>query len=136
MTTPDSPVPPMAAGAPPVAAPATFAPTREIAAPAGSGRGPRASLQEIGGSSRRWQLRVEGTLIGRDVGPDGILIEDALASREHAEIRFENGVFVLHDLGATNPTHVNGEECSGRCQLRTGDELIIGGTTLIFEASQ
>jgi pSer/pThr/pTyr-binding forkhead associated (FHA) protein len=96
----------------------------------------RASLQEMGGTSQRWQIGAEGTLIGRDVGPNGVLIEDALASREHAEIRFENGVFVLCDLGATNPTLVNGEECSGRCQLRTGDELTIGGTTLVFKESQ
>lgn len=45
--------------------------------------------------------------IGRDPHND-IVLRDAKVSRAHAEIVFERGFFVLHDLASANGTYVNG----------------------------
>jgi hypothetical protein len=99
----------------------------EVAAPTG------AWLEDTGG--RRWPLRAEGIQIGRHVGPSGIPVDDALASRQHGEVRFENGEYVYFDLGATNPALINGQEQPGSQVLRDGDVLTIGDTSLVFRLS-
>jgi hypothetical protein len=45
--------------------------------------------------------------IGRDPAND-VILRDAKVSRMHAEIIFERGFFVLHDLGSSNGSFVNG----------------------------
>src|SRR3982074_2627786 len=46
--------------------------------------------------------------IGRDPGND-IILRDPKVSRHHAEIVFERGFFVLHDLASANGTYVAGK---------------------------
>ena len=46
--------------------------------------------------------------VGRDPGND-IVLRDPKASRHHAEIVFERGFFVMHDLASANGTFVNGK---------------------------
>jgi hypothetical protein len=57
---------------------------------------------------------------------------DLKISREHAKIRFENGAFVIYDMGSTNHTRVNGERVD-RKLLQTGDRIGIGETVFRFE---
>jgi hypothetical protein len=57
---------------------------------------------------------------------------DLKASREHAKIRFENGAYVIYDMGSTNHTRVNGERVD-RKLLQTGDRVAIGETVFRFE---
>ena len=47
-------------------------------------------------------------LVGRTHAAQ-VRIDDANVSRKHAEIVAQNGVFLLMDLGSTNPTKVNGQ---------------------------
>jgi hypothetical protein len=54
------------------------------------------------------------------------------ASRRHAELRFHDGGWVLHDLGSTNGTRVNGEPVIGQRGLRPGDRIEIGGHVITF----
>jgi Protein of unknown function (DUF3662)/FHA domain len=60
-----------------------------------------------------------------------IVVADPGASRRHAEIRRENGRFVLTDLGSTNGTQVNEATVSERA-LEQGDRITIGHTVLEF----
>lgn len=120
----------------PTPVPSAVAPTREIAAPPRPERRPQGWLVEKGDEGRRWQLRAEETLVGREVGPEGVLIDDPLASRQHAKIKFEDGAFVFYDLGPTNPSLINGVEYRGPHRLREGDEVTIGDTTLIFKTTR
>lgn len=53
-------------------------------------------------------------------------------SRRHAEVRCENGRFVVYDLESTNGTFVNGEKLEGCRQLLPGDRLEVGGSTITF----
>ncbi len=59
-------------------------------------------------------------------------LDESLASRQHAEIAFESGVFSIRDRGSRNGTSVNGEKVAGRRELKDGDEIEIGATRLKF----
>jgi len=53
-------------------------------------------------------------------------------SRRHAEIGFEEGRFVVRDLGSTNGTFLNGKEISGTNPLSPGDRVEIGSQIITF----
>ncbi len=63
--------------------------------------------------------------IGRLPG-SGLRLSDASVSRTHAELRREDGGWVLYDLGSTNGTHVNGRRVAGAVRVRPGDEVQFG----------
>lgn len=73
----------------------------------------------------------EVTTIGR-TGDNTIILDDPSVSRQHAKIRLEGYTFTIFDLGATNPTRVNGQEI-GRHQLVDGDRVEIGHIVLVFK---
>lgn len=52
--------------------------------------------------------------------------KDLDVSARHAEIRSVGGRHVLHDLGSTNGTFVNGERVQGERDLKDGDVLLFG----------
>lgn len=52
--------------------------------------------------------------------------KDLDVSARHAEIRSAGGRHVLHDLGSTNGTYVNGERVQGEREIRDGDVLMFG----------
>lgn len=72
----------------------------------------------------------ETTTIGRLPECD-VVLSDPATSRRHARIVRRDGGFVLVDLGSTNGTFVNGEPVTER-ELRDGDRITLGGTTLEF----
>ncbi|NUQ40019.1 MAG: trypsin-like peptidase domain-containing protein [Calditrichaceae bacterium] len=61
---------------------------------------------------------------GNDVAFDAK--EDIRASGNHAEIRLEEGRFLLYDLNSTNGTFVNGNRVSERQVLKDGDVIEFG----------
>ena len=63
-----------------------------------------------------------------------IVLTDTNVSRRHAEIRPTVDGFALVDLGSTNGCRVNGVQVTNR-PLRDGDELTVGNTRLVFQAS-
>ncbi|MCA9600923.1 MAG: FHA domain-containing protein [Myxococcales bacterium] len=76
-------------------------------------------------------LRPHNTL-GRH--PDNtIQILDRIVSKEHCHIDERSGQWFLKDLGSLNGTWVNGERVDERA-LRTGDQITMGSTTIVFEA--
>jgi VWFA-related protein len=120
----------------PAPIPSPVGPTREMAAPPMRERGPQAWLVEKGAEGRLWELRAEGTILGRAVGPEGVVIDDPLASRQHAEIKLEGEEYVFQDLAPTNPSLLNGVEYQGPHRLEEGDEVTIGNTTLVFKITR
>jgi hypothetical protein len=64
--------------------------------------------------------------VGRDPGND-IVLRDARVSRQHAEIVFERGFFVLHDLSSANGSFVNGSRVKV-APLTDGAEVRVGNT--------
>jgi hypothetical protein len=68
--------------------------------------------------------------IGRLEGNE-ISIPDPGLSRHHAEIRSDNGHFLLTDLGSTNGTFLNGKRIA-EAELKDGAKITAGGVTLVF----
>ncbi|HLJ33208.1 MAG TPA: FHA domain-containing protein [Ktedonobacteraceae bacterium] len=89
---------------------------------------------EKGDVLREYPLEKPEISIGRAPNSDILLSKDKLASRRHATIRYENGIYVLHDEHSANGTFVNGqqlEESTPRV-LQDGDHVSIGEYELTF----
>src|SRR5215472_2612093 len=65
---------------------------------------------------------------------NGIVLTTPSASRVHAELRLQDGGYVLHDRGSSNGTWVNGERVTERV-LQHGDQISIGDEVFRFEAA-
>ncbi|HXG58405.1 MAG TPA: FHA domain-containing protein [Thermoanaerobaculia bacterium] len=81
----------------------------------------------LDGTEKSYRLQTHRPFtIGRDPGND-IILRDPKVSRHHAEIVFERGFFVLHDLASANGTYVNGKRVRV-APLTHGARLRLGNT--------
>jgi hypothetical protein len=87
-------------------------------------------LLEKGKPGKAFPLDKDRVLIGR-LGESDIVLSDPGVSRRHAEVRREDGEFVLVDLGSTNGTMVN-EATIGERTLEEGDRITVGKSVLEF----
>lgn len=104
----------------------------------GGARAPRPSNQngcliviygpQIG---RRVQVGTEPLTIGRSPNCE-IPVDQESVSRRHCRIHFEDGEFLVRDLGSTNGTYVNDVPVESQSRLRHGDQLMVGRTFLKF----
>lgn len=76
------------------------------------------------------ELMNRSTPIGRDAS-NAIIVDDATASRFHAEVRREAGGFALHSMGSAG-TRVNNSEVGAPVMLREGDLIEIAFQRLRF----
>lgn len=81
---------------------------------------------------QRWTIDDEAFIIGR--GNDcHIVLPERQVSRHHVKIIYDNGRYVLHDLGSKNGTHLNGEQITDTAVLQDGDEIQIAlAVKLVF----
>lgn len=71
------------------------------------------------------------TSIGRH--PESSLqLLDRMISKEHAEVTYENGVYVIRDVGSRNGTTLNDESLETPHVLRDGDHIGMGNHDLLF----
>ena len=82
-------------------------------------------------NGERHELRKRRTVIGRSKDCD-LQLDDANASRRHAEVRQEGTSYWIVDLDSTNGLEVNGRRAK-RAKLDTGDKITIGSTDLVFD---
>lgn len=68
--------------------------------------------------------------IGRKLEND-LVINDETVSRWHAEIRYEEGEYVIHDRESTAGTFVNNKKID-RCILYSGDLIGLANVPLMF----
>jgi hypothetical protein len=82
----------------------------------------------VSAARRAHRLRPgKGYVFGREEGVD-ILLQDALASRRHAEMRWsDEGYWLVADLGSRNGVMVNGKRIGTPLRMNDGDQLQIGG---------
>jgi hypothetical protein len=99
-------------------------------APAPAGGSASVLIHEGGSAPRTVRIGGGVATIGRLPECD-IVVHDAGASRRHAQIREQNGVWTLTDLGSTNGTQLNGQVVQQRA-LGEGDRITIGTTVLEF----
>lgn len=89
----------------------------------------QARLETADGEVVGW-LTAPAAIVGRGSESD-LKISDPGISRRHAEIRSENGEYVVTDLGSTNGTIVDGRPVR-RASLYDGSRVQFGRTTLTF----
>src|SRR5688572_10068060 len=75
--------------------------------------------------------------IGREAGESDILFDGAkfpMVSRRHAELRCENGAWLVHDLGSSYGLFLNGQKVGPPQPLAAGNKIQIGtdGPTLLI----
>ena len=90
-----------------------------------------------GSPERRYALDRFPVRVGRAPSSD-LQLEDAFVSAEHAEIGGDTDQLWVRDLGSTNGTRLNDRPLAPRASapLQDGDELRLGGCTLVFQAVQ
>jgi hypothetical protein len=71
------------------------------------------------------------TVVGNDPGCT-VVLADRYMSGKHAEIKVENGVWVLKDLGSTNGTYVNNRRVD-KHELVDNDFIKFGGAMVKFK---
>ena len=127
-----------APGAPVAAAPARLEKARTQAFVMDVQGGP-GSMQMLG-----WIVPLQGAQRGElltlspvtTVGTDPmctIVLNDKFMSSRHAEIKAENGVWVLRDSGSTNGTYVNNRRVD-RTELVDNDVLKFGSALIKFKS--
>ncbi len=68
--------------------------------------------------------------------PDNsIQLLDRIVSKNHCLIDAADGKFILKDQGSLNGTYVNGERVQGTRPLKSGDEITLGSTKMIYTAA-
>lgn len=106
--------------------PAVSDQTREQAEP-----GDAARLVCVEGTLKGKEFPISSRfVIGRREGGQ-VVIDDGIVSRRHADISYEDGKYVLRDLGSRNGTRVNGTKIKERA-LSHGDRIYIGRTKFRF----
>ncbi|MEN8040720.1 MAG: FHA domain-containing protein [Actinomycetota bacterium] len=79
--------------------------------------------------TERVRIRAQGHVIGRSADSD-IRISDPYSSEFHARVGIQDGHVVVHDLGSTNGTYVNGRRVTSPTSVTRGDTVQIGKTIL------
>ncbi len=75
-------------------------------------------------------LTKDVTSFGRHLDND-IVLQNESVSRDHAEIRSENGQYILTDKQSTSGTFVNGRRIA-RCVLNSGDLITLANLQIMF----
>jgi len=70
------------------------------------------------------------TRLGRQLDND-IVFNEEFVSRFHAEIRLEDGKYVLYDNESTSGTFVNSQKIE-RCVLNSGDLISLASIQIMF----
>jgi hypothetical protein len=140
----------LAASQPAAAAPPVFAPpVYPYSAPGGGNAAggysappqpsPFAALPEAWlsirlpqGGQAKYEIKKEVISIGRQRYND-IVVEDKKVSRDHAKIMYQNGAFVIYDLGSTNGITINGRPHMRQHTLNNGDHFTIGSYNFHFQ---
>lgn len=69
------------------------------------------------------------TVLGRSAETD-VVLDDPYASEFHMRLVSSDEGIMLHDLGSTNGTYVNGRRVTAPTQLRRGDTIQVGKTVM------
>ena len=68
-------------------------------------------------------------VMGRSEETD-VVLDDPYASEFHLRLMAQENGMMLHDLGSTNGTYVNGRRVSAPTELRRGDTIQVGKTVM------
>jgi hypothetical protein len=113
-----------------VAAPARTSPARGRGSRGSKAKPPR-SIAVVGEGGRKGEtVPLNGPIqIGRAEACQ-IQVDDTYVSSFHARVYSRDGAWYVEDLGSTNGTYLNQRRVTSPAELRAGDRLRVGKTTL------
>ena len=85
------------------------------------------------GTEARFALGGDAFKIGRAPDNDIVLPDPRVSAHHFILKKSTSGEFIINDLGATNPTRVNGRAAPLQ-ELKDGDTLLIGDTYARYES--
>lgn len=91
-----------------------------------------ATLHVLQGPDKGRTLKTQDDLVLIGRGSDQVPLTDQTVSRRHAELRAENGAWVLSDLSSANGTYINGVRLTKPTRLKHGDQIRLGSTLLVY----
>jgi hypothetical protein len=86
-------------------------------------------MKEKGGKGQAHSFSGDQLQIGR-ADACQIRLDDTYASQFHARLYRRDGSWFVEDLGSTNGTYLNQRRLTAPAEIRAGDKLRIGKTTL------
>jgi pSer/pThr/pTyr-binding forkhead associated (FHA) protein len=108
-------------------------PAKSKAKAKGGGKAPRSVVVVDERGSKLDSVRLDGTLqVGR-ADACQLRLSDTYASSFHARIYNSDGNWLIEDLGSTNGTYLNQRRITAPAEVRAGDKVRIGKTTLDFK---
>lgn len=97
-----------------------------------SDSGARLIIRHDPTTQQEFPLPTEAVTLGREAINE-IVLYDPEVSRRHTEISYQDGRFIVSDLGSTNGTFVNGRRIGGPTPLSDGDVIEMGeGVSITF----
>lgn len=80
----------------------------------------------------QYAYKVSGNeiVIGRENAMSDYLASKSYVSRVHAKLTIEHTVLYVENLSETNFTYVNNKKITAKTELKSGDELGLGGTNI------
>ena len=73
---------------------------------------------------------LSGPLVLGRSGDADIIVDDPYASDLHARVGLQEGEVMVHDLGSTNGTYVNGRRVTSPVRVGKGDAIQVGKTIM------
>jgi hypothetical protein len=92
-------------------------------------------LIDMSNQNNRYQLRAGRTQIGRGSQHDINIMHDTVSRNGHAIIIYENGQFIIRDLGASAGVQVNNYPISGAAELHHNSIITLGEVKFQFISS-
>lgn len=84
-----------------------------------------------GGKRREFPMQKETVSVGRRPESD-LRVPTADVSRQHCELVIEDDALIVHDVGSSNGTFVNGKGID-EVELKPGDQLRVGPVTFVIQ---
>ena len=81
-----------------------------------------------------FRAQAETAVLGRQ--SETVPLSDRTISRRHAELRPDNGAWILHDLKSANGTYLNGIRIKEPVRLKHGDQIKVGATLIVYTGDQ
>ncbi|MCD1147027.1 FHA domain-containing protein [Peptoniphilus sp. KCTC 25270] len=88
-------------------------------------------LDSLNFKMQEYYVLKKKTLIGRSTKND-IVIKDSFVSKNHLNIREEDGIYYINDLDSANGTYLNGEPLYQEEELHNGDRIGVGFIQFLF----
>ena len=85
-----------------------------------------------GAAGKKFNLVVDGVLVGRRADRVQVWIDDPSVSREHCRIDFQGTKAIVSDLGSLNHTFINDIRVMQSAELVHGDMLRVGNVRLRY----